>query len=235
MCTVTYIPINEEHSVLTSNRDERTSRPTLHPVTEIVGSTEVTFPKDLEAGGTWIAMGNNKRVCCLLNGAFKLHERKPPYKKSRGKVVLEAFQHKSIEDFLQLCKLEEVEPFTLVIFDGNSEKNRLLELRWDATEKHISELNPQKPYIWLSATLYNEETKKFRGDLFENWLAKNKEITPDSAFTFHSEKDNLFTNNKHGLKTVSTTQIKLQSNEFSMKYFDVLQDKTSSLKTQNNA
>ena len=72
MCTVSFIPVSNEHIILTSNRDERVNRATLPPVAEVVEDTTVFFPKDEEAGGTWFAAGDNGRVCCLLNGAFKL-------------------------------------------------------------------------------------------------------------------------------------------------------------------
>ena len=100
MCTVSFIPLGNNEFYLTSNRDEWNLRPTLAPVTEIIAGQEVTFPKDETAGGTWIAAGENGRVCCLLNGAFERHERKLPYGLSRGKVILMAFEYENVADFL---------------------------------------------------------------------------------------------------------------------------------------
>ena len=105
------MPLNRDQFILTSNRDEWIARPTLSPLTEVIGDTKVMFPKDLEAGGTWIAAGDNGRICCLLNGAYVSHERKSSYAKSRGKLALETFEHQDIYDFFNYSNLEEVEPF----------------------------------------------------------------------------------------------------------------------------
>ena len=88
MCTVTILPLKGHNSfVLTSNRDEATGRQTLPPKTYEVAGSKMAFPKDVLAGGTWLGVSDRKRAICLLNGAFKKHERKLPYGKSRGVVV----------------------------------------------------------------------------------------------------------------------------------------------------
>ncbi len=74
MCTVTFIGSKENEFILTSNRDEKILRETERPSIYRINSREVAFPKDKLAGGTWIAMGGSGVVCCLLNGAFELHE-----------------------------------------------------------------------------------------------------------------------------------------------------------------
>lgn len=95
MCTVTYC-LNDEKIVLTSNRDERIARPTLLPSVYQVKGKKVLFPKDQEAGGTWIASAENGRLACLLNGADKKHISRGKYTRSRGRILLISFSFESI-------------------------------------------------------------------------------------------------------------------------------------------
>jgi uncharacterized protein with NRDE domain len=49
------------------------------------------FPKDTDAGGTWIVMKENGDAAVLLNGAFINHTAEPPYRLSRGIILLDIF------------------------------------------------------------------------------------------------------------------------------------------------
>ena len=84
MCTVTYIP-TKEHVYLTSNRDEKNWRTdALAPEVYEFSSGKIIYPKDGDAGGTWIAAHENGNVVVFLNGGFVAHTPAPPYRKSRG-------------------------------------------------------------------------------------------------------------------------------------------------------
>jgi len=62
MCTVTYIPSTEENGfVLTSNRDEKEFRPTSPPEIYAYGNCKLVYPRDEQAGGSWIAI-NEKGI-----------------------------------------------------------------------------------------------------------------------------------------------------------------------------
>ena len=118
MCTVTLAPLKEENSfVLTSNRDEAPGRATLPPKQYSVEGLKMVFPKDVLAGGTWLGCSERKRVICLLNGGFEKHERKLPYRKSRGVVVKELLAAEDLPEALEDYNLNEVEPFTIVAAD----------------------------------------------------------------------------------------------------------------------
>ena len=85
-------------------------------------------PKDARAGGTWLVATNNGTVACLLNGAFKKHHHSPPYRRSRGLMILDAAtQYNSFQNFTQHYDFEGIEPFTLVV----CESEKVFELRWD--------------------------------------------------------------------------------------------------------
>jgi uncharacterized protein with NRDE domain len=228
------MPLNGEQFVITSNRDERIARPTLSPVTEVIGATKVIFPKDLEAGGTWIAAGDNGRICCLLNGAYVSHEKKSSYSKSRGKLVLAVFECEDIYDFFNHCNLEEVEPFTLIVIETEDEM-KLIEFRWNSVCKQVRDLDVDRPYLWSSATLYNFRIREKREAWFKEWILTSKSIDREKILKFHSSshgsdpENDLVMERANGLRTVSITQIELYRDSLNMHYHDLLKNQKTSL------
>ncbi|HAD11338.1 MAG TPA: hypothetical protein DCF33_02760, partial [Saprospirales bacterium] len=111
MCTVTYLPLSNGF-ILTHNRDEAPARSPKSIVRE--GSPAILFPRDTHAGGTWIACSQSGRTACLLNGAFVLHRRQPPYRRSRGLLLLDFFDWKNADDFFAEYDLHNIEPFTFL-------------------------------------------------------------------------------------------------------------------------
>ncbi len=181
MCTVTYLP-TPTGFILTSNRDEALARKKAEvPHTESIAGHTLLFPRDGEALGTWIATADNQRTVCLLNGAFKRHQRNPPYRMSRGLVVLDFFKTDSVSDFHKNYNLKGIEPFTMVIVEGKE----LFELRWDGIEKFLKALDPKVPHIHCSATLYLPEVIAMRERWFTNWLKDRKEFKIEDILAFH--------------------------------------------------
>lgn len=231
MCTVSYIPQkNNGGFVLTSNRDEKSFRPTKAPEIYDIEDTKICFPKDEKAGGSWIAANHLGRVCCLLNGAIVAHTKKAFYAESRGKVLTElTSSNLKPFDFFQQKNLQEIEPFTIITIDKKEEQiYRFNEFIWDGGTAHYKELDPNKSYIWSSATLYNAEQRNLRKQWFNQFLKKiNGNITPENIFDFHSGTHiedysvNVVMEREGGLKTVSITQIIPEKRNYRMKYFDL--------------
>lgn len=233
MCSVSFIPKNQQEFILTSNRDENKIRPTSAPVSKIIGDSLVYFPQDLVSGGTWIAAGDNSKICCLLNGAFENHVPKQKYAMSRGKLLLESFKYQSVHEFFEYCDLNEIAPFTLVIIEMN-ETPRLFEFRWDSLQKHIKELNIGQAYFWSSATLYNKEVRDQRAQWFDAWLKRAEKVDSESILRFHGSThgdnpdNDLVMARTNGLQTVSITQVAISHENFSMVYNDLLKDQKTS-------
>jgi len=141
----------------------------------------VTYPKDPQAGGTWIMLKENGAAAVLLNGGFERHLRRPPYRKSRGLVMLEIAGAANPIAYFQDVDLDAIEPFTLILYN-NSTLHRCI---WDGDGKHISELIATKPHIWSSSTLYDRSMQLWREDQLKKWLAKTKEPTRDAVLDFH--------------------------------------------------
>ncbi len=231
MCTVSYIPQKVNGGfVLTSNRDEKSFRPTKVPQIYRMGENKVCFPKDEKAGGSWIAASENGRLCCLLNGAFVAHQKKPFYAQSRGNILVElASSSLSPFDFYKGKNLIDVEPFTIITLEtSENEITHFSEFIWDGNKKHFRELKPEEPKIWSSVTLYSTEHRKLRKQWFGQFLKNvNGSASPKNIFDFHSgthiedNSINVVMEREGGLKTVSITQVIPENGNFRIKYFDL--------------
>ena len=231
MCTVTYIPDKKRGGfVLTSNRDEVSYRPTIAPQLYSVNNSELYFPKDSLAGGSWISVNKNGRTVCLLNGAFIPHKRKEKYAQSRGNILIEvASSEKEPEQYFIEKDLSEIEPFTIVTVEKKEKEiTHLSEFIWDGNTKNFKMLDSSNSYIWSSVTLYSEEHRKMRKEWFNNFIGKlNGSILPENILEFHSAKHiddksiNVIMERKGGLKTVSITQIIATNGTSKMKYLDL--------------
>ena len=67
MCTVSYLPV-KDRVFITSNRDEKKLRGrAVAPAKYAVDCIGLIYPKDRDAGGTWIALRDNGIAAVLLN------------------------------------------------------------------------------------------------------------------------------------------------------------------------
>lgn len=212
---------------MTSNRDEHVSRPlAFEPKEETIGSVKVLFPKDPKAGGTWFALNELGHVGVLLNGAFVRHQHKGPYAKSRGLILLDVIASMEPELQLQKMDLHQIEPFTLVLLNGN-----LLEFRWDGNQKYFRPLDKSKNHIWSSATLYSDEVIARRAEMFDDFLKEQDQIQASDVVDFHSNNHEDFENGfiidrETGLKTFSVTQAVIDQEGMLLRHFDLIDDKT---------
>ena len=225
MCTATYIPINPAGFVLTHSRDEKTSRPrALPPATLRIGGQLITFPKDPKGMGTWIAQSAGL-TACLLNGAFVAHQPKPPYKHSRGLIVLDVFDYVSIDSFIKHYAFTGLEPFTLIL----AESNRLVEVRWNGRRVFITEKDPIAPHIWSSATLYTANMMRQREGWFTQWQQQTKQGSVEAIRQFHKTAGDgnphtaLRMNRQNQYATVSLTTALHIGTQTELVYEDLLQ------------
>lgn len=222
MCTLTYIPTGDGF-VLTHNRDEdRRREPAAKPLKHTYRNIELTFPKDGKAGGTWMAHDSN-RVVCLLNGAFVKHNHLPPYRKSRGLVLLDIFTFPHLLAFKEAYDLTDIEPFTVIeIQDFKS-----FELRWDGINCFISPLG-NEPKIWSSATLYSPEIQEKRVALFHDFLKRHPFPSSSEIFLFHltgkmgDPDSELVMKKPNGVQTLCVSQIQRKASNIQFLYLDLM-------------
>ncbi len=237
MCTVTFLPLNDGEFIFTSNRDESPIRETINPEEYVEEGVTLLYPKDKKAGGTWIGVSEKNRLVCLLNGGFEKHFHKGNYAFSRGVVVKKAMLSDDIHLFLSTFKLDDVEPFTLVVVDWNRSL-QLLELVWDGKKRYVKELE-KKPRIWSSSTLYTAEMKMFREKWFAEWLVEHPVYLQDDVFEFHENstlgtKEISIKMKRSNVETVSTTSVEKRNDTVVMTYQNTLEGNTSvnTLKTK---
>ena len=226
MCTVTYIPQGPDSFVLSSNRDENPARSPRNLTRLETPDSVMVFPRDTAAGGSWIVAENRNRIICLLNGAFEKHRHTPPYKRSRGLMVLNFFDFPRAGAFAAEYDFGGMEPFTLVVL----EKGQVFELRWDEREVHFRELDPKNPHIWSSATLYPEPVRERRKSWFEAWLAHRSDWSLEAIHDLHrygGEGDpwNDYVMDRNGIvQTVSITHVTKKSGKVDFIYHDLLRE-----------
>ncbi|PCI11536.1 MAG: hypothetical protein COB73_01710 [Flavobacteriaceae bacterium] len=225
MCTVTYLPLGENEFILTSSRDVPFARkPADAPKKYIEDDVEITYPKDGDAGGTWIGTSAKNRLICLLNGGYKNHQSKEKYRKSRGIIVKDLLKSENISEALTQIDLDNIEPFTLVIVDWN-DGLELYEFVWTGAKKHLINI-PKVPHIWSSSTLYDAATKKLRQDWFSQWQSGVSRYQQKGIINFHKtagvgndEIDVLMKREKGG--TVSITSISRKKEKLHLIYEDM--------------
>jgi len=226
MCTVSFIPTGKEDFILTSNRDEQASRSPEQITRITTNDVQLIFPRDTSAGGTWIAISDTNKMVCLLNGGFKKHKHEPPYKRSRGIMVLEFFQYPTAQNFFDQYDFEGMEPFTMIIYDNN----KLYELVWEESQTHIKALDPQKSYLWSSSSLYTKAVKAKRQQWFQNWLKKGKAFTKNNLLDFHKNTgdgdpfNDLIMNRLGIVQTVSITSIVKIEDKLFMEYHNLIKE-----------
>jgi hypothetical protein len=226
MCTVTFIP-SKENIILTSNRDEKHWRLPAHPPAKHAMETgNILFPKDGDAGGTWFGVHENGNALIFLNGGFVKHEPAPPYRKSRGLILLDMLDTNSPWFTFLSMDLHNIEPFTAIGW----EENFLFECRWDGVQKYARQLDTTRQYIWSSATLYSDEIIEKRRKWFGDWLLKNPSPSQDDILHFHQftgdgDSHNDLRMNRDGkVFTVSVTSVAIQQEKADLRYIDLKND-----------
>jgi hypothetical protein len=227
MCTLTYLPLGNQEFLLTTNRDESPTRAhASFPEYLYFENKNIIFPKDPKAGGTWVATSDNGITVCLLNGADKPHEHKPPYRISRGIVLLEAIECIKPDEFFRNYDFKGIEPFTMVVLFHDPEL-KVVQFRWSGQETSIENLPHDEPHIWASHQLYTPDAIENRKKWFSNWLNDNKQFTTQNIIDFHKnagsgDLSNDMVMDRGEVKTVSITSIASQIGSLSISYENLI-------------
>ena len=223
MCTVTVVA-SQNKIIITSNRDEKTIRPAIEPKNYLINNKNIIFPKDPKAGGTWYAVSETGNVLVLLNGAAEKHEVKSLYRRSRGLIVLDLISSDLITIAWKEINLDNIEPFTLVLFEAN----KLLQLRWNGSAKETVNLDISKPHIWSSSTLYPKEIRQKRATWFQEFISKSTTISENELYDFHrntetqNSQNGLVINRNNDMKTLSITQSVVEDNKITILHHDLI-------------
>jgi hypothetical protein len=234
MCTVTFIPANDQYFI-TSNRDEKPDRKkAMAPGLFGYNGEKLFYPKDGDAGGTWIVMKENGDAAVLLNGAFICHKSEAPYRLSRGIILLDIISTKKPSAAFGKIDLLGIEPFTIVLLENNC----LYEFRWDGIEKYYKLLDVNIPHVWCSSTLYDGFAVRKKEQRFVSFLKKYPSPTQQDILAFHNFfDDEVYSNTllKVGdeiYRTVSITNILLTKDLGCINYIDIKNNSSSEVKIE---
>lgn len=227
MCTLTIVP-KKDGFIFTSNRDEAKSRKMAKfPCYQTINDKKVLFPQDGNAFGSWIALNEN-RIVNLLNGAKKVYQHQPPYRKSRGLVLLDSFNYLDIHQFAAKYNMENIAPFTLVCLKFQPQL-ALVEIRWDGKAVSTKDFDPNKAHIFSSFQLYPKKIREEREELFSSFLQGKKSITQKDLVHFHefggSKNVPIQLDESHFVRTVSITSVEKKNHDLLMQYHDLQQKK----------
>lgn len=227
MCTVTYIPKENGEFILTQNRDEDIKRAlATSPIERKINGAKHLFPIDPQGGGTWIGTSETGRFASLLNGGSETYSYNPPYRHSRGKVILDYFNFADFNDFYNSYNFNKLEPFTLLLIEDDV----MFELIVNESSIKLKELDRKKPYIYSSTSLYTQNSMEERRLAFFEWYYKSQNISPLDAVKFHhnflfeKEKDKRKVVGDYILNTVSITSIFKNNNRAEILYADQIND-----------
>lgn len=227
MCTVTYIPKDNGDFILTQNRDEDIKRAiATPPIERKINRAKHLFPIDPQGGGTWIGISETGRFASLLNGGNEDYNYNPPYRHSRGKVILDYFSFPDFNAFYNEYNFNELEPFTLLIIEADV----MCELIINMSNISLNELDRKKPCIFSSSSLYTDTSIEERRLNFFEWYYKSQNISQEDALNFHhqflfeKEKDKSKILGDFILNTVSITSIYKTSNMAEIQYTDQIND-----------
>lgn len=229
MCTITLIPFENNCAdfVLTVNRDESVNREAIAPKIYTEKNTRLVYPKDKKSGGTWIGASDQKRLVCLMNGAYSQHRRKKSYRKSRGLVVKDMLRVEHIERAVENYYFDGIEQFTMLIFNWQNSLE-IYEVIWDGMKIHFNKL-PNRPQIWSAPMTYSEEVRKQREDWFGIFLKRldYSELRAERLWSFHhaakvDNKMNGLIIDRGELKTTSITQFIHRSTENEIRFKNLL-------------
>lgn len=228
MCTVTYLPKTDGRFLFTTNRDEAPQRSPENLDTTKIKGTQLLFPRDTTAGGTWVIAGSDGRVVCILNGAYRTHKHQPPYRRSRGLMALDFFSFGSLRAFARQYTFEGMEPFTMLVVRSG----QVTDLRWDETALTVQEKDAASPHVWSSPTLYTPEMQHKREVWFDEWLRHQATFEQPAILHWHrtagegDPENDVVMNRGNIVRTVSITSIEATPRQIELTYQDLLRQQT---------
>ncbi|MGB6092131.1 MAG: NRDE family protein [Moheibacter sp.] len=212
MCIVSIFSKDNGDFLLTHNRDESRLRPFSNQVhNSEYHQKKWIGPVDLVSGGTWIYY-SLKYAACILNGGYVKHSHRPPYRMSRGLLILELLRYNSIDQFISVTDLEGIEPFTMMMLNMNSTEKKILV--WNGSQRFVEDRSSEQLIVRSSTPLYTVQEKSVHYNSFE----EIENPTPERVFELHDHLKMLPNHQFETVQTTSITQISHQHHQTDLKF-----------------
>ncbi len=177
MCTLT-IGRDSDRVTITMNRDDAQTRRETPPAVQHGAAGAFIAPRDVQAGGSWIAANDLGLIACLLNR----YDAAPPGRASRGDIVLRAMTLQNAQAAaLALSPAPgDYSPFTCLLLD----RNQSVRVDWNGAQL-TRETLPLKPLDMLTSSSWQEhDVRARRSGVMTSLMARPHRIG-DTIDAFH--------------------------------------------------
>lgn len=227
MCTLTYIPVNNEGYLLTLGRDELLrSDMTTPPIEKKINGHNHLFPVEPVTGGTWIGISENDRAVCVIRGGKNKYQTRHPNGQALGQLIPVFFCYDSFKAFYKDYRLDDLEPFTMIAI----EKGKVTGLFREPDKIIVEEPDPRKAAIYSSANLFSNKEILERTVKFGMWINSHPEAGFDDVLELHDsyridrEGPVRINSGRDLLSIVSITCVIRNPDSFEMTYIDRIND-----------
>jgi transport and Golgi organization protein 2 len=244
MCTVSLIAVDHGGYLLAANRDEHVTRGVARPPEHgAAGATRFVAPRDADAGGTWIAVDDEGRSVCLLNGDRPVAGYfAPDDVRSRGELVIELLRDprpaavaESLRERAASGKLD-VRPFKIVAAAPIADHEEIEAIRADFDGASLAVASITAPHLETSNGFDPSGAAKARQAAFRRLLerlpsaaARGADPLRAELLAFHaSHAPGAVGEERRGalsvcvhrpeVRTVSTTLIEVRRERIVMRY-----------------
>lgn len=183
MCTLT-IWRDSGHFTITMNRDDAQARQESPPKLQHGASGAFISPRDVQAGGSWIAANDRGLIACLLNR----YDPAPQGRASRGDIVLRAMEMANAQAAaLALSPAPgEYSPFTCLLLD----RAHSVRLDWNGAQITRETLVPEPLDMLTSSSWREHDVRTRRSGVMASLTAAANELGDMiDAFHCHTEPD----------------------------------------------
>jgi hypothetical protein len=141
--------------------------------------------------------------------------------------MIDIMQEKFPEKYFRGMKLEDIEPFTLVLV----QQGELWQCQWDRKERSLLSLPFDRPSIWSSVTLYDSAVHLQRIQWFNDWLLRYPQPATADMIQFHltggvgDPSIDIRMDRKGTVSTVSITALSFDEGKMEMNYLDLVSDR----------
>jgi len=215
--------------VLACNRDELATRqpadlPTLQEFTNGIGAL---FPRDRDAGGSWVGVNSSGIAVSLLNNYAADVRPLPKNPRSRGAIVPKMLQLRTLDEVEMGIEslreeLERFRPFWLIVVSVPKDAPaRALRATWDAETLSVEPI--VMPMAQISSSYEHARVEKSRRAQIENLLKDPTDWTEETTNTIFGSHlptrgaESVCMHREDG-STVSHTRIEISGDEISLAY-----------------